>query len=171
MRLNMFGPKILGVCAAVLLLAACETTPEGNQAMTGTGTATPSTSASAQPAGPTPGSEADLQLNVGDRVFFDFNKYDLKPTAHATAERQAAWLKKYPNVSITIEGNCDERGTREYNLALGERRANSAKTALVSMGVDANRIKTISYGKERPVALGSNEAAWSQNRNAIAVVN
>ncbi|MGE0254967.1 MAG: peptidoglycan-associated lipoprotein Pal [Alphaproteobacteria bacterium] len=112
----------------------------------------------------------DLEINVGDRVFYDFDKYNLKPDARAQIERWAAWLKTYPNVKVTIEGHADERGTREYNLALGERRANAAMEYLVSLGVNANRVKTISYGKERPAVLGSNERAWSQNRRAVAVV-
>lgn len=104
-------------------------------------------------------------------MFFDFDKYNLKPKARETLQRQAAWLKKYPSVTITVEGNCDDRGTREYNLALGERRANSTKNYLVALGVNPNRIKTISYGKERPAVVGDNEAAWAQNRNTITVVN
>lgn len=169
MRLNTFGPKLVAVCAAALMLAACQTTPE-KAAMTSGQGANHGTAMSEQ-AGPAPGTEADLKLNVGDRVFFAFNKQDLSATARSTLERQAAWLKKYPNVNVTVEGNCDDRGTREYNLALGARRANAAKNYLVSLGVEASRIKTISYGKERPVAVGNNEAAWAQNRNAITVVN
>ena len=104
-------------------------------------------------------------------MFFDFDKFDLKPAATATLARQATWLKQYGQRTVTVEGHADERGTREYNLALGERRANSVKNYLISQGVAANRIKTISYGKERPVALGHNEAAWSQNRRGVSVVN
>jgi len=175
MRLNLFGTKLLGIAAAALLLAACETTPTETGGAGGTGTsAAPSSATTATGAAATavaPGSQQDLVVNVGDRVFFDFDKFDLKPPARATLERQASWLKQYPQNTVTVEGHCDERGTREYNLALGERRANAAKNYLVSLGVAASRIKTISYGKERPVALGSNEAAWSQNRRAVTVKN
>jgi peptidoglycan-associated lipoprotein len=117
-----------------------------------------------------PGTQEDLVANVGDRVFFDFDKYDIKAEGRATLDRQAAWLKRYSNIRLVIEGHCDERGTREYNLALGERRANAARQYLINQGIAANRLETISYGKERPVALGSNEAAWAQNRRAVSVV-
>lgn len=175
MRLNTFGPKLLGVAAAVLMLAACETTPEqaGGAGGAGGAAATPSTAATTTAPGAAavvPGSPQDFVVNVGDRVFFDFDKYNLKPPARATLDRQAAWLKQYGNRRVVIEGHCDERGTREYNLALGERRANSVKNYLINQGIAANRITTISYGKERPVALGSNEAAWSQNRRGVTVV-
>lgn len=173
MRLNTFGPKLLGVAAAVLMLAACETTPEQAGAAGGAGGAAgaPSTAATTAPGARAvvPGSQEDFVVNVGDRVFFDFDKYNLKPPARATLDRQAAWLKQYAGKRVVIEGHCDERGTREYNLALGERRANSVKNYLINQGIAANRITTISYGKERPVALGSNEAAWSQNRRGVTV--
>ncbi len=168
--------KILGLIAAAALVAACETAPEEMAATSGAGaataatTATPSVSPPPMPSGPAPGSKADFEANVGDRVFFDFDKYNLKADARGTLEKQAAWLKKWPAVTITVEGHCDERGTREYNLALGERRANSVKDYLVALGVNPSRIRTISYGKERPVALGSNEAAWAQNRRSATTV-
>ena len=110
-------------------------------------------------------------VNVGDRVFFDFDKSNLKPEGRATVEALATWMNNYPAVTITIEGHADERGTREYNLALGERRANSVYDYLLALGVQANRLRTISYGKERPAVLGSNEEAWAQNRRAVFVVN
>ncbi|MDP6257612.1 MAG: peptidoglycan-associated lipoprotein Pal [Rhodospirillales bacterium] len=119
----------------------------------------------------TPGSSQDLVVNVGDRVFFAFDKSNLSSAARGTLEKQAAWLKKYGSVKITIEGHADERGTREYNLALGERRANSAKDFLVALGISPNRVKTISYGKERPVALGHDESSWSQNRRGVTTVS
>jgi peptidoglycan-associated lipoprotein len=121
--------------------------------------------------GPTPGTQEHLVVNVGDRVFFDFDRSDLRPEARATVEALAAWLGSYPAVTLTIEGHCDERGTREYNLALGERRANAVRDYLIALGVDAGRLNTISYGKERPAVLGSNEEAWAQNRRAVFVVN
>lgn len=118
-----------------------------------------------------PGSQADLRRSAGsDRVLFDLDSYAIDATDRATLTRQAAWLAQYPNVNVTIEGHCDERGTREYNLALGERRANAAKNFLVSLGVAADRITVISYGKERPEALGSDEESWAQNRRAVTMV-
>jgi peptidoglycan-associated lipoprotein len=161
--------KLVSLIAATILLAACETAPSTTGSAGGAGSGASSGATTAQ-SGVTPGSQQDLVVNVGDRVFFDFNKSDLKPEARRTLERQAAWLKQYGNVKVTIEGHCDERGTREYNLALGERRANAAKDYLVSLGIPAARLSTISYGKERPAVLGSNEAAWSQNRRAVTVV-
>ena len=164
--------KVLSVFAAVLLLAACETASDQSAGTAGTGGATGAGAAAttARP-GPRPGSQEDLVANVGDRVFYDFDKSDLKPEARRTVERWAAWLLQYPNVNVTIEGHCDERGTREYNIGLGERRAAAAKNFLVSLGIDARRVATISYGKERPAVVGSNEAAWSQNRRGVMVVN
>jgi peptidoglycan-associated lipoprotein len=150
--------KILGAFAAVALLAACSSTP---QTTATAGTATPVST------GPTPGSQEDLVANVGDRVFYDFNRSGLTPDARATLDRQAAWLSKYPQNNVQVAGNADERGTEEYNIALGQRRANTDRDYLVARGVAASRITTISYGKDRPVALGSDEAAYKQNRNAI----
>jgi len=157
--------KLLAMFAAVLLLAACETASDQSANTAGQG------GAGANAAGPRAGTEEDLVANVGDRVFFDFDKSDLKPEARQTIQRWAAWLKQYPNVSVTVEGHCDERGTREYNIALGERRATAAKNFLTSLGIAATRVSTISYGKERPAVVGSNEAAWSQNRRGVMVVN
>ena len=160
--------KVLSMFAAVLLLAACETASDQSANTAGQGGATGQGGAGTTVR---PGSQEDLVANVGDRVFFDFDKSDLKPEARRTIERWSAWLKQYPNVTVTIEGHCDERGTREYNIALGERRAASAKNFLTSLGIDARRVATISYGKERPAVVGSNEAAWSQNRRGVMVVN
>jgi len=118
-----------------------------------------------------PGSAADFRQSVSsDTIHFATDQSDIDPEARAILDSQAQWLAKYPNVRITIEGHCDERGTREYNLALGDRRANAAKNYLAARGVDASRINTISYGKERPIALGSDEASWAQNRRAVTVV-
>lgn len=155
--------KLVGALAAVALLSACANKPPAPPVSTGTG-------AAAATAGPTPGSEEDLVSNVGDRVFFAFDKSTLTPDDQATLDRQAGWLQRYPNVQVLIAGNCDDRGTEEYNLALGQRRANAAKDYLVARGVDAARLQTISYGKDRPTALGDNEQAWAQNRNAITSV-
>jgi peptidoglycan-associated lipoprotein len=104
-------------------------------------------------------------------VFFDTDKSSIKAEGQQTLQRQAEWLKRYPNVTITVEGHCDDRGTREYNLALGDRRAHAVQRALVALGVQANRVKTISYGKERPAVLGDNEASWAQNRRGVTVIN
>ena len=120
-----------------------------------------------------PGSRADFIQSVGqmgDRILFDTDQYNVDDQDRATLDTQAAWLQRNPNVRVTIEGHADERGTREYNLALGERRANAAKNYLQSRGIDASRLTTISWGKERPEALGSDEGAWAQNRRAVTVV-
>ena len=152
--------KILGALAVVALLAACA---DKKGASTGSG-------AAAATAGPAPGSQEDLVANVGDRVFFDFDRATLTTDARATLDHQAGWLGKYQQVSVQVAGNCDDRGTEEYNLALGQRRANSSRDYLVARGVPGSRISTISYGKDRPTALGDNEQAWTQNRNAITSV-
>lgn len=158
----------LSLIAGLLLLAACSSSPPPSTGgATGNSTAVPSTSSSSV----VPGSSQDFVQNVGDRVFFDFDKSTIKPEGQTTLQRQAQWLAKYPNVTVTVEGHCDDRGTREYNLALGQRRAVAARSALVALGVQANRIKTISYGKDRPVAVGDDEAAWAQNRVDITVIN
>ena len=158
--------RFLTIVAAAALLAACESAPSDTGAKGGAGQTSPGTSS-----GIVKGSKEDFVANVGDRVFFDFDKSSLRADAKATLDKQAAWLKAYPNYSLTVEGHADERGTREYNLALGEKRANSVAEYLKAAGVAAARVKTVSYGKERPVALGSNEAAWSQNRRGVTVLN
>lgn len=117
-----------------------------------------------------PGSEQDFVVNVGDRVYFDLDSYQIRPEAYPRMDAQVAWLQRYPSVTVRIEGNADERGTREYNLALGARRAESVRAYLVERGVSAGRIDTISYGKERPIAAGSNEEAWARNRNAHTAI-
>lgn len=120
--------------------------------------------------GAQPGTQEDLVVNVGDRVFFATDSSDLNQKSRTTLENQAAWLQQYPNVNVLVEGHADERGTREYNLALGERRANTVKNYLISLGVNPSRISTVSYGKERPAVPGSDEMAWSQNRRGVTVV-
>ena len=118
-----------------------------------------------------PGSAADFKRSAqSDTVHFGTDMYDIDATARAILDSQVDWLQRYPNVTITIEGHCDERGTREYNLALGDRRANAAKNYLAARGIAPSRISVISYGKERPVALGSDEASWAENRRAVTVV-
>lgn len=121
--------------------------------------------------GVTAGTQQDLVVNVGDRVFFGYDQSDISGEGQETLARQAAWLKQYPNVSVTIEGHADERGTREYNLALGERRAASVRSYLLSQGIEASRINTISYGKERPAVTEASPSGWAQNRRAVTVVN
>lgn len=120
---------------------------------------------------PTPGSQADfVAFTAGaDTIYFNTDKYSVDPASAAALETQAQWLKRYPQKRATIEGNTDERGTREYNLALGERRANATKNYLVGLGIDASRLTTVSYGKERPIALGSTPEAWALNRRAVTV--
>lgn len=123
------------------------------------------------PTGPEPGSQADLRARSGtDTVLFAYDSYELDAEAKAILSRHAQWLKQNPAVRVTLEGHADERGTREYNLALGDRRANSAKNFLATQGIDLGRLSTISYGKERPAVDGSDEAAWAQNRRAVTVV-
>jgi peptidoglycan-associated lipoprotein len=118
----------------------------------------------------TPGSARDFQINVGDRVFFDYDATDLDEEDRAILQKQAAWLAKYPSVTLTVEGHCDERGTREYNIALGARRAQAVKEYLTSLGVNSSRLDTISYGKERPVCVESNEGCWQQNRRGVSQI-
>ena len=123
-----------------------------------------------RPPGITPGSVQDFKVNVGDTVHFAYNEYNILDNDKSTLQKQATWLNKYPSVQITIEGHCDERGTREYNLALGARRANSVKEFLASLGVSAGRLQTVSYGKERPICTASNEDCWAQNRRGVSTI-
>jgi peptidoglycan-associated lipoprotein len=154
--------KLLGAFAAVALLAACAK-PAATGMSTGAG-------ATAMTSGPAPGSEEDLVANVGDRVFYGLNKSTVDSESGATLDHQAGWLGKYPQIAVLVAGNCDERGTEQYNLGLGQRRADSARDYLVSKGIDGSRIQTISYGKDRPVAQGADDQAYQQNRNAITSV-
>lgn len=150
--------RLLGAVAALALLAACSNTDQNANAG-GQGSSTIR-----------PGSQEDLVANVGDRVFFDFDSSQVRADQRPVLQRQAEWMGRYPDVRVQVEGHTDERGTREYNLALGQRRANSARDVLVASGVNGARVTTISYGKDRPAALGSDEAAWAQNRRAVTVV-
>jgi len=165
----------LSLLIGAAALAGCATTPkelppQPVAASTSTQEAPPLPPTPPQPAGPVPGSQADFLASViSDTVHFDTDKYVIDGESQGILRSQAQWLARYPGKTITIEGHCDERGTREYNLALGERRANAAKNYLVALGVDASRIQTISYGKERPIALGSDEAAWAKNRRAVTI--
>src|SRR5580704_11197656 len=165
-----------GAVAALLVgLAACASHPKPSPTLAPPPPSPPSRAVSrptpAPPLAPVtssilPGSSKDFVVNVGDRVYFDVDQYSVRPDAEPILAAQASWLARYPSVQVRIEGNCDERGTEEYNMALGARRANSLKTFLVSHGVSTGRIATVSYGKEHPIDSGSGDQAWQHNRNA-----
>lgn len=157
--------------AAALALSACAKKPPAQLPPDPGDAVSTSTTPSTTQQGAAPGSQADFsaQMMGQDTVYFDTDRYNVDGADQSALAAQAAWLAKYPAKQATIEGHCDERGTREYNLALGERRANAAKNYLISLGVDAARITTVSYGKERPLALGSDEESWSRNRRAVTV--
>ena len=159
--------RIAGLLGALLMLAACSSTPPEPPS----GPPGPPGGGGIGSRNIVPGSQQDLEASAGDRVFFAFDRADISPEAREILARQADWLRRYPNVTVTIEGHCDERGTREYNLALGERRAQAVKNVLVASGISASRISTISYGKERPAVVGSAEESYAQNRRAVTVVN
>jgi peptidoglycan-associated lipoprotein len=171
--------KVAAIAAALALTAGCGKKapkdlppPPSDAADAGTATGVEDGSADATD-GVGPGSREDFIRTVGlegDRVFFDTDQYDLDDRDRATLDAQAQWLNRYTNVRVTIEGHADERGTRDYNLALGDRRANAAKNHLAARGVALQRMTVISYGKERPEALGSDESAWAQNRRAVTVL-
>jgi peptidoglycan-associated lipoprotein len=161
--------KVVMAAAAMLLLAACSSKPADTGAANTSGTTAPTTTATV-PQGPPPGSVEEFTTSIGDRVFFGFDRYDLTAEAQGQLQKIAAWLKTYPQYRFVIEGNCDDRGTREYNLALGERRANAAKNYLIALGIDQNRMQTISYGKERPVCTDNSESCWAQNRRDVVVL-
>ena len=170
--------KLLASALFVFFLAACSTKDTADSS----GSGSTSTSSDVSSSGETdstdsasasiePGSQEDLIVNVGDRVFFNYDSAELDSDAQELLQDQVAWLKQYSNVSIIIEGHCDERGTREYNLALGEKRAQSVKNYLINLGISSDRVSTISYGKERPAVVGSNDGAWAQNRRSVTIVN
>ena len=169
---RMFGRAAL-IAAAAATFAACAhkppppapvaSTPPAPYAPSSEGPPPPMSSA---PMGPIPGSQQDFVVNVGDRVYFDTDQYNVSGEGSSLLAKQASWLGRYQAVNVRIEGNCDERGTREYNFALGARRADAAKAFLVSHGVSPGRITTISYGKEKPIDPGTGEEAWGHNRNA-----
>ncbi len=172
-------PRLFMIFAVVLLVSACSSTEEEDMVLDGQDAAREGITdgplneiyqGDAQ-GGPAPGTQADLVVNVGDRIFFGTDSYSLSTEARQVLDGQATWLQQYPNVSITIEGHADERGTREYNLALGERRANSVRNYLSALGLGPSRVNTVSFGKERPAVPGANESAWSQNRRSVTKVN
>jgi peptidoglycan-associated lipoprotein len=179
----------LTIAVVTVLLAACSskpkpvpetpstppiaqgTTPMSPDAGTGAPLDTMTSGTNTATGAAVPGSQEDLVATVGsDRVFFDYNGDTLDSESQEKLKAQAAWLGKYPNVRVNIEGHCDERGTREYNLALGERRAEAVRSFLASLGVSGDRMNTVSYGKERPDAVGSDEESWARNRRAVTVV-
>ena len=154
------GVRFAALFAAALAISACAKNADdaANLAGGGAGAATP-------------GSQQDFVVNVGDRVFFETDQTDLSSQARSTLDNQAQWLSRYSQYTFTIEGHADERGTREYNIALGARRAQSVREYLISRGIAANRMRTISYGKERPVAVSNDISCWSQNRGAVTELN
>ena len=154
------GLKLAAVLAVALSVGAC-----ANNRIFGGGQSDAMANAA------TPGSQQDFVVNVGDRVFFESDQSDLSPQAIATLDKQVQWLQTYPRYAFTIEGHADERGTREYNIALGARRAETVRNYLISRGIDGGRMRTISYGKERPVAVCNDISCWSQNRRAVTVLN
>lgn len=173
--------RLSAVGLVVVAMAACTSRPQPEPVAPQPAPTQPSQPS--QPGAPTgpvnpgtipgaaaPGSIGDFRQNVGDRIYFDLDSYSVRSDAQPRLDAQAQWLNRYPNVTVRIEGNADERGTREYNLALGARRAEAVRAYLVSRGVAPNRIDTISYGKERPIAQGSNEQAWAENRNAHTAI-
>ena len=157
--------RMIGLAAVLLVVAACSSAPPPP-----TG-GMPRGAIGGGPGGFAPGSQQDLAATAGDRVFFAYDQSTITPEGQQILQRQAEWLKRYAQVSVTIEGHCDERGTREYNLALGERRAQAVKHVLVALGIPAARVQTISYGKDRPIVVGSDEAGYAQNRVGITTVN
>jgi len=150
------GIKFAALVMGALAVAACAKQQPDQTAMAGAAT---------------PGSQQDFVVNVGDRVFFDTDSSELSPQARATLDKQAQWLNNYNRYAFTIEGHADERGTREYNIALGARRAQAVRDYLASRGIEPSRMRTISYGKERPVAICNDISCWSQNRRAVTVLN
>lgn len=160
----------IALFSGLFLLAACESASTDTASAGGDGSAGYGRDAEGNIVPTNPGSAGDLAVNIGDRVFFGYDSAVVTSEGLETLRRQAEWLGRYPNVNIVIEGHCDERGTREYNIALGERRAAATKKALSSLGISSGRIETISYGKERPAELGSNTSAWAKNRRAVTVI-
>ena len=160
--------RFLSLIAVAVLLAACAKKPVEKVATAVS--APPAAVAAPKPTGPAPDSLEYFNTVVGNSVNFGFDKYDLDAASQAKLKGQATWLKQYAARTLTVEGHCDERGTREYNLGLGDRRANAVKQFLIAEGVAANRIKTISYGKERPTCVSSDEACWAKNRRGASVV-
>jgi len=175
--------RLIALCAATFFLAACETASQTDTATSGdssassttaSSTASSSANSSTSTAGSAESAEAKAKAalaEVGNTVYFDFDSSALSAASTAMLGRQAAFLKANPSITVTIEGHADERGTREYNLALGDRRASAARDYLIAQGINAARVRTVSYGKERPAMAGSNNTAWAKNRRAATVIN
>ena len=170
--MNTLKATMLLVASATALAACSKKPPETLPPAPDTNTSTPAPTPTQSPSGPSVGSQAHFENAVGGQtvIYFDTDRFNIDSQDAAALQAQAQYFARYPQLTFTVEGHADERGTREYNLALGERRANAAKNYLVSLGVSADRIRTVSYGKERPVALASDEAAWAQNRRAASVM-
>jgi peptidoglycan-associated lipoprotein len=173
------GLRLVAIAGLTFTIAACATPKPAPLAPTGPAQPTAPQSeysppsqgpVSETPSTPLPGSSQDFVVNAGDTVFFDTNGFTIRPDAADILAKQADWLNRYPAVKVRVEGNCDERGTREYNFALGARRANSVRDFLVAHGVDGGRIATVSYGKERPIDPGDDESAWAKNRNGHTTI-
>jgi peptidoglycan-associated lipoprotein len=155
---NFRALKLVGMLAVALSIGACAKNPTDNASLANASAAVP-------------GSQQDFVVNVGDRVFFESDSSELTQQSVSTLEKQAQWLRAYPQYAFLIEGHADERGTREYNIALGARRAQAVRDYLASRGVQSQRMRTISYGKERPVAVCNDISCWSQNRRSVTVLN
>ncbi len=170
--------RLLAVVLAAATMWGCGSTPKEQGSASSSGTPTTSATAggvtssdlAAKPSIP-PGTPEDFVVNVGDRVHFGFDRFDLTNEARDVLRGQAEWLKQYGSIAVTIAGHADERGTREYNLALGERRAISVRNFLIALGIEPNRVRTVSYGKERPVDPGSTEGAWAKNRRGVTQID
>ena len=169
--MKRFSPLVKFACVASLLfVAACQPKPAPTPPAPPPPAPAPAPTPAPQARGPIPGSLEDFRVNVGDTVHFAYDQYNIESGDQGTLGKQAAWLQRYPAVRVTVEGHADERGTREYNLALGARRANAVKEYLVAQGVSAGRIETVSYGKERPICTASDESCWAQNRRGVTVI-
>lgn len=167
-KLSHFTPA-LAALSGVLLLSACATGPE-EAVSDGSAESVATVAPSTPDTGPAAGSKDDFLNRVQDRVFFDYDRSNLDQDARNTLDRQIAWLKTYPRQTVVVEGHCDERGTRAYNIALGERRATAVRDYMVARGLDPSRITTISYGKERPAVLGNTERSYRLNRRGVTVI-
>ncbi|GMN03083.1 peptidoglycan-associated lipoprotein Pal [Erythrobacter sp. MTPC3] len=170
--MNSMKATMLLVVSASALAACSKKPPEELPPPPAATTTAPAETGTQTPSGPTVGSQQHFEAAVGSSttIYFDTDRFNVDSADAAALQAQAQYFARFPQLTFIIEGHADERGTREYNLALGERRANAAKNYLVSLGVTADRIRTVSYGKERPVALASNEAAWAENRRAASVI-
>ena len=174
--------KILSLLAAMVIVTACASDQQNDAESSGSGEATTTTTADTSGTQETSvapsavdeivvGSERDFLINVGDRIFFDFDRSDIRADAQAALAKQAAWLLQFPSVTIQVEGHCDERGTREYNFSLAARRAQAVRDYLASRGISGDRMRVVSYGKERPVVACPEPGCWAQNRRAVTVLD